>query len=367
MTKFIKIIIFISAIVFSTFSASSQMSRNFNQFEFRGDYGFTLPVHSYVDYYLQHNISGGSILYSVKTDGGSQWSHIWRFPEWGAGLSMNSLGNINTFGFASSLYAFVGIPIIESEHLTFKYRMGAGVSYISEKYDARNNYYNIVVGSHVNALLHFSLMLDYKPTSFPMYISAGLSYNHYSNWNIKRPNDGISHLTFNLGLKYMYSEYVYSLPKRQVPYLYNKELEISGYYSAAVKQVDYRDSKFYLCNSLFVDAAVRINKQRSLGGGISVLFDNSLKTLCDTAYKNVGDMFRVGLHLFQEVYLLERLSVPVELGAYLYNPYSGDGKFLMYCKFGLRYEFVNHVFVNLMYKTHYFKAEALEYGVGVKF
>ncbi len=361
-----KIIIVILYVLISLFSFSQSYNSHFHQFEIRSNYGFTIPHHSELKYLLEKNIFIGELNYSIKTDGSLPWQHTWRFPELGVAYLMGGLGNINVFGFSQSLYGFYGVPILETDKLIFKYRFGLGLGYLSEKFNPRSNYYNIAIGSHFNAHVHFSLLLDYKPFDFPLYLSCGFAYNHFSSGAIETPNLGLNQVTVNLGVKYLYSNFSYSLPKRTLPYLYNKELEVSAYYAFSIKENTTYENKKYVINSLVCDFASRITKKRSIGGGINLIFDTSLRNLLEENYSGVQDLFRIGLHAMQEVYFTDELSVFMQLGTYAYNKFSDDKKILIYSKLGLRYTFIERYFINVSLKSHFSKADYIEFGLGMR-
>ncbi len=361
-----KILLFVCGLFLIMNLSAQSYNSYFSQFEIRGHYGFTIPHHSYMNYLIKSNIFIGEINYSIKTDGTRPWQHTWRFPELGVGYLMGGLGNINIFGFSQSLFFFYGIPVIETNKLIFKYRIGGGLAYISDKFDYRANYYNIAIGSNFNAHLHFALLLDYKPFDIPMYLSAGFTFNHFSNGAMETPNLGLNQITSNFGIKYLYSAYNYSLPRRTVPYRYNKDLEMSLYYAASIKENSTYENKKYFINSLVFDIASRVTTKRSIGGGINIIADPSLKTPIGDDYKGVQDIFRIGIHAFHEVYLTDELTLFMHVGTYAYNKYKDNKNFLIYSKLGIRYTFADKFFANIALKTHTTTADYIEFGIGMR-
>jgi hypothetical protein len=355
-------------IVLSSFGLKAQSYNSyFNQFELKMHYGLTIPHHEHMSYIINSNIGIAELNYSIKTDGSKPWHHTWRFPEIGVGYLIGGLGNINVFGFSQSVFIIFGIPVIETDNLIFKYRLGGGLGFISDKFDYRSNYYNVAIGSHFNAHLQLSVLLDYKPFDIPLYLTGGVTFNHFSNGAIETPNLGLNQITANLGLKYLYSIYTYSLPKQQSQYMYNSELELSAYYAAALKENSTYENKKYFINSIVFDAASRVSKKRSLGGGVNVIYDPSLRPLMEDEYKNFTNMFRIGIHAFQELYLTDDLSMPFYLGTYVLNSYKPeDKKVLIYSKIGLRYTFEDLFFVNINLKTHTSVADYIEFGAGLR-
>lgn len=342
----------------------------FHQFEALGGHGFTIPHRKELNYNINSRYFSGQLSYSLKTDGSIPWHHVWNFPEVGVGYLMTGLGNINTFGFAQSVFGFYGIPIIENENIILKYRFGLGLGYLTEKFDSRSNYYNTAIGSHFNAHIHFSLNSEFKPWDTPLYLIFGLNFNHYSNASFKKPNLGLNLVTINTGVKYMYSEYSYSLPKRTIPYMNNKHYFIA-YYGIGNRQNTTYENKNYFVNTLVAEYSIRLNNKRAFGIGTDIVFDQSLKTQIDddpgNEYKGAGDLFRLGFHLSHEVYLTETLSCVMQIGTYAYNRHFNNGnKFLIYNRLGIRYMFNDVVFANFMIRSHTAVADFAEIGIGIK-
>jgi len=57
------------------------------------------------------------------------------------------------------------------------------------------------------------------------------------------------------------------------------------------------------------------------------------------------------------------LSIPIQLGAYLYNKYQISE---VYQVIGLRYRFLPHWIAGLQLKAHLGKADYIQYGIGYK-
>ncbi|HOK38505.1 MAG: acyloxyacyl hydrolase [Bacteroidales bacterium] len=352
------------------YSFSQSYNSNFNQFEIKTHYGFTLPHHSLMRYFINNNVAILELNYSIKTDGSKPWQHAWRFPEMGGGYLIGGLGNINVLGFSQSLFWFFGVPIIEKDNFIFKYRIGGGIAYLSEKFDYRANYYNVAIGSHFNAHLHFSIISEYKISNeFPLYLTSGLSYNHFSNGAIETPNLGLNQFSFNIGLKYLYSKFPYNLPKRTVPYVYNKIPEFSVYLASGIKENSTYENKKFTFFSLVADYGYRVSTIRTLGLGINIISDFSLKSQIaeQNLVPNKIDILRIGIHGFQELYFTPDLSMLLQVGTYAFNKFKpSDKTFLVYSKLGLRYTFLERYFVNIVLKTHTTTADYIEFGVGIK-
>jgi hypothetical protein len=359
----------ILGLIFFSVSSSEAQKYYYHQFEGGGAYGFTMPHRSSMSYLVKSRFAAINLAYSLKTDGSEPWHHEWRFPEIGVGYLITGLSNINIFGFAQSLYGFYSIPIYESDNLIFKYRFGTGFAYLTEKFNHRSNYYNNVIGSHLNSHIHFSVLLDYKLPDIPLYFSAGLAFNHFSNAAIKKPNLGLNLISFNTSAKYMLSDFKYSLPKRTLPFM-NSEYLITAYYYSGTRQNATYENKNYFVHGLAAEFSIKPNFKRSFGFGTDITFDPSLKYQIDSneesSYKGTADLFKAGIYLLHEVYLTEQLICLISAGTYAYTKFNYDKKFTIYNRFGLRYVIDEQFVCSFMIKSHAFIADFAEFGIGYR-
>ena len=79
--------------------------------------------------------------------------------------------------------------------------------------------------------------------------------------------------------------------------------------------------------------------------------------------KEDTDFKRVGLFAGYEL-AINKFSVEAQVGYYVYEPFDFLGP--MYQRVGTKYHWNKTVFSSLSLKTHAAKAEALEFGIGVK-
>ena len=364
----VKIIVKISALLllFCISAALNAQKYYFHQIESGASYGFTVPHRKSLNYIIQNRFAAGSIAYSLKTDGSEPWHHEWRFPEVGVVYMMTGLSNINVFGFAQSVYGFFGVPVYETDKVMLKYRIGTGVAYLSDKFESRTNYYNIAIGTHINVHYHFSFVCDLKPWDFPLYLSTGIHFNHFSNAAFKKPNLGLNLISFNTSIKYMISEFEYSLPKKILPFM-NSEYYMTIYYGVGSRQNSTYENINYIVHSLVADLSYKINYKRSFGIGTNLLFDPSLKTAIGIEnYKGTHELFRLGFHLSSDIFLTENLVCIFQIGSYAYNKFKDNKKVLIYNRIGIRYIINDYFVANFMIRSHTSVADFAELGFGYR-
>jgi hypothetical protein len=125
---------------------------------------------------------------------------------------------------------------------------------------------------------------------------------------------------------------------------------------------------FYII-SAYVDK--QLGKRSTIQLGADVFFSNFLKELIrfqSIAFPelnvNAGDDFkRVGLFVGHELFI-NKMSVIGQLGYYVYYPFDFEGR--MYNRIGLKRYFGDTVFGAITLKSHGAKAEAVEFGIGIR-
>ena len=144
---------------------------------------------------------------------GTAYSDIYRYPTQGASLILHDYGYRPVLGVSFTFSRVTKFPIYQSERWGFfDFRLGQGVSYITEKYDAFENKKNIAIGSHINGFVN--LQFSWEKHFEHFYFGAGLDFSHISNARLKTPNQGLNTLTAFASAGYNISpRKVYDKPK----------------------------------------------------------------------------------------------------------------------------------------------------------
>jgi len=125
---------------------------------------------------------------------------------------------------------------------------------------------------------------------------------------------------------------------------------------------------FYIA-SFYADK--RVNKFSAFQLGTDAFFSNFLKN--HIAFKSVAfpeeqvsgkeDYRRVGVFAGHELFI-NKLSFVTQLGYYVYYPFDFEGR--IYIRAVLKRYFSKKFFVNVAIKSHGAKAEAIEFGLGLR-
>ncbi|MCM4164381.1 MULTISPECIES: acyloxyacyl hydrolase [unclassified Arenibacter] len=338
---------------------------------------YTLDVSQFYGSVLLHNpdIShlitnhpGGIILgYNRKTYGDEEWQQRYNYPDTGFSFVYQNMNN-STLGENFGLYAHYNFYFFKRN---LQFRLGQGIAYNTNPFDKNENFRNNAYGSHFLSSTY--LMLNYHKENMlkGLGFKAGISLIHYSNANVTAPNTSTNTMALNVGLTYDLDggeerEYIRTEKVKLV-----EPIKLNLAFRSGINESDVVDSgqyAFYIF-SAYVDK--RFTRRSALQLGTEVYFSNFLKELIryqSVAFPEYGvqpddDYKRVGVFMGHELFI-NKMSVIAQLGYYVYYPFDFEGK--VYNRIGLKRYFSNKVYGAISLKSHGAKAEAVEFGVGVR-
>jgi hypothetical protein len=312
---------------------------------------------------------GGLILgYNRKTFGQREWEAEYNYPDLGYSFVYQNMNNA-TLGENYGLYAHYNFYFFRRN---LQFRIGQGIAYTTNPYDKETNFRNNAYGS--NFLSSTYLLLNYhKENIFKgLGFKAGLSVIHYSNANFRAPNTSTNTLAFNAGLVYDLDgggilEYLPAAERERVA----EPVRFNFAFRTGLNESDVNNSGQFPFYILSAYADKRLGRKSALQLGGDLFFSNFLKGLIK--YQAVAfpelevsaddDYRRVGVFVGHELFI-NRMSVISQLGYYVYYPFDFEGR--MYNRIGLKRYFGGKVFGAVTLKSHGAKAEAVEFGVGVR-
>ncbi|WP_100614310.1 acyloxyacyl hydrolase [Confluentibacter citreus] len=323
---------------------------------------------------ILHLIKGhpeGVILsWNKKSYGFNDWEQRYNYPDYGASFIYQNLKN-DVLGDNYALYAHYNFYFLKRNVMM---RIGQGLALTTNPYDKETNYRNNAFGSKLLSSTY--VMLNYKTERIVdnFGLQVGLSLIHYSNANLKAPNTSINSITLNLGVTYNLDaeepEYVTTL-SQQGKEKFTQPLKYNLVFRTGINESDVVDSgqfPFYIFSG-YVDK--RINVKSAFQLGADVFFSNFLKEYI--YYRSVSypeepatgneDHKRVGVFVGHELFV-NRTSLITQLGYYAYYPFDFEGR--TYFRVGLKRYINDKWFGALTLKSHGAKAEAVEFGVGVR-
>jgi len=305
--------------------------------------------------------------WNKKTFGHEAWEQRFNYPDYGASFIFQNLRN-NVLGKNYGLYAHYNFYFFKRNVML---RIGQGLAYNTNPYDKEDNFKNIAFGSHFLSSTY--LMLNYKKERLfnRIGLQSGLSLIHYSNANVKAPNTSVNTIAFNLGLTYNLDEenqdYIDDLEDEK----FTESIKYNIAFRTGINQSDVIGSGQFPFYILSAYADKRLSHVSAIQLGAEVFFSNFLKELI--YYQSVSfpeenvsgdeDYKRVGIFAGHELFI-NKMSIETQLGYYVYYPFDFEGR--TYIRIGLKRYFGKKFFAAMTLKSHGAKAEAVEFGVGVR-
>ena len=321
---------------------------------------------------ISHLITGhpdGFVLsYNRKTFGFEDWEARYNYPDYGISFAYQNLQN-EFLGENLSLYAHYNFYFLKRNLM---FRIGQGLGVTSSPYDREENFRNIAFGSRLMSSTY--AMLNYKKENIldRFGLQAGFTLIHYSNANVKAPNTSINSITFNVGFNYqLQAEDTPPFQPKEPSERFTEPFRYNVAFRSGVNESDVIGSGQYPFYIVSAYADKRLSHVSALQAGVDVFFSNFLKEWIryrGIAFPGEGiegdeDFKRVGLFVGHELFI-NRTSIEAQLGYYVYYPVDFEGQ--LYQRIGLKRYFGDTVFGALTLKSHGAKAEAVEFGIGVR-
>ncbi|MCX7863178.1 MAG: acyloxyacyl hydrolase [Bacteroidales bacterium] len=319
-------------------------------------YGFIFPHRPSIAYIVKKHIPSFDITFSKQLTQ-KNWHKLYKYPYWGFGVYHANLGNPTYSGKAFASYTFFEIPIISQNFYTFHFKYAFGIAYLTKNYDYLHNYYNLVIGSPLNAFVDFGLINSLRIRH--LRLAFGITYTHYSNGAITKPNLGFNIPSLSLTIGYVNN--VKPFKKDTSIISFKKTYEFHCLIAGGIRQNSTSDPYRYFANTLAINLEKNISPKRKLGIGLDIFYDPSIPQRFSFSYeKPYIPYIRYGTHLSHD-WLFGDFSVTFHVGRYLYDHYLLDG--WIYSRVGIKYKLNSHVQANILLKSHFAKADIIEFGV----
>ncbi len=352
------IIVFINIFFISYGQDTSRYSKIlfFDGIEAEGGYGFIMPHHKYMFYLLGGHIPSFTLQFTKKLNGYKYWHKLYKYPDMGLGLYYADLANPQWLGRVYAIFGKMKMQVIHFRH--FYYDLNAGIAYLTKVFDYQNNYYNTVIGTHINFFFksgfnyYFSLS-----NNIDMYMNMHLV--HYSNGNFREPNAGFNVISIGTGIRYNYKTPTIQ-PSPSLPKLKKNNMEIL--FAGGVKGIPQDVFNSYSVFTSSVNYLRKFDYCNSINVGTDLIIDNSIKYfyLFKGLSYEVKDKYKAGFHIGYEPFW-GNTSITIQWGVYIYDPTHLRGIF--YHRAGIKYR-MNHFIVSTSIVSHFFSAYVLEWKVG---
>ena len=159
------------------------------------------------------NSYSSHLKYSLQSHHGTEMDRIFGGAYQGIGLAYYTFGEKKTLGNPITFYLFQGARLANlSSRVSFNYEWNFGLSAGWVPHDYETNYYNVIIGSRVNAYINANFYLNWM-LSNKFDLTTGITMTHFSNGNTGFPNGGLNSIGLNTGLVYNINRNNRILPK----------------------------------------------------------------------------------------------------------------------------------------------------------
>lgn len=167
--------------------------------EGRVNYGFMINHHLEMKIFNAH-FPSFELNLGKETYGPKRWQVMFGYPVIDVSYWYSQLGSSTFLGSTNAVFPYVNYPVIRNRNNELNLRIGAGLAYLSERFDRLENYKYIDIGSHMNAAVN--MMAEYRRRFNPRTNAAvGIAFMHFPNGSTKTPNYGMNTPSVNLAIK----------------------------------------------------------------------------------------------------------------------------------------------------------------------
>ncbi|GAB4396128.1 MAG: hypothetical protein OHK0053_09350 [Microscillaceae bacterium] len=327
----------------------------------RGHYGFIIPHSDAIRDVSFSHPRGLELEAAWHLIGEKSWKNFATYPRVGALVGWVDFDNREVLGQAFYLSAFFEPFVAVRQRFNFSFRMGAGLTYLNQVYDAETNPRNQFYSTPLSFILTANLMLNYR-LSPALGLRLGGFYNHISNGGIQQPNKGINFPTLSLGLEYVWHPYDFSQkPKVDWRSLFPDRLRFKTAFFGTAKTLDENSPKRYAIVGLTGYASYVVGRLSALTGGAEWVSDFTLRERLRQA-QDPAHPHRASLLLGHEL-LLGRFAFTQQWGMYVFRAHFGNP--LFYQRYGLEFSPHRRFFVGVNLKAHADVAEFLDFRIGM--
>lgn len=294
---------------------------------------------------------------------GDQWVKRMKYPSMGVLFSLSDFNNPQQLGYALHLATYVGIPIRKFKRSKLEFRIGAGMTYGTKKFDLNDNRQNNLYSTNFSGLGYLRLMYM-REISKNIQLAAGGGLIHFSNGSFQLPNLGVNIFSGNIGLFYFLKEQ--EKPKKKersfIPEADGRKYFLNITAGIGFKETLPVNGKKYGVYTMIVGVERKTQSISSWLLSLDFNRNTSLKSELNFFYPNqtFENDYRVAI---MPGYALRagRLYALGQLGVYVYSPIEAPRPY--YQKLGLRYQLLEKIYFGLNMKAHGGVADFVEYVI----
>lgn len=356
--------LFIFLILAGGLQAKAQPDRRPFVIESRIHSGLNLPFYKALDYLIEDDIYAFDISIGFPSFGKDRWERLYNYPITGIGYSLWTLGNDEVLGTAHALYGYMSLPVMKkSGNFSLDFQAATGAAYLPLRFDIEENHLNRAIGSNLNIYIRLGIESRIRINNkTALLLEAGTT--HFSNGKTRSPNYGINAGSVSVGFSYLFNEKYGVFKEPEIPPV-SKEFVHSLIWSAGSKAYDNLLGSRYLSTSFTYNIERYVKHAGKAGLGVAAFYDSSIREALaeeqDRIDAGFSKLVRFGLHA-SYTYRYKKMMAGLQAGYYLYSKYKVLTN--IYNRISVQYLFTENIFGNIAIKSHWGKADCMEYGIG---
>jgi len=291
------------------------------------------------------------------------WNKCNCYSQVGLSFAYFNYQNPDVLGSAYNLIAYMEPLLSYNRRLNFRFRSGAGLTYLTDIYDGTDNPTNLFFSSTISGFLmvgfsaHYSFLNHWNT-------NLGIHYNHISNGGLQQPNKGMNFPTLNLGLEYNIN------PVDVKPQSHKASVDRTVHaYLGAFGNIR---------SVLSTDTEPTVNKwQLGIHGGIMKRFTTTNAWMASAEFSHDASLPEKGAREGETVspwlfsllvghqFCFGRFGFSQQLGHYTYRDYDFRTDFFQ--RYAITYLIASKVTVGISLKAHGKEAEQMDVRMGFVF
>ena len=352
--------------------------------EFRMDIGNVLPTNAFVktqntDPDGNANYYSYSLRIAKQTTGNQLWQQIYGYPTYGAGIYSAFFRDTKKLGNPIALYGFFNGPFIRIKRWSLNYELGLGLTFNWNSYNPVGNPNNIAISADKTVYIDAGISLKYL-LSKRLAFSFGYGFTHFSNGALKLPNKGLNTDAAKISISYALDKAPSHYQSQIIPpFTGFYEWIISGYGGArnmlyqgsGVNQTTSMKGVNYAIYGISNTLNRQISYKSKIGLGMTIEFNGSQNSgiVVEGASLDAAEL-PFSRHLALSIYpsyelVIDKLSVVVQPGIYLYRIRTADMTPVFYQRIGIKYHILKDTFIGINLRAYnFYESDFIEWTIG---
>ena len=335
-------------------------------------YGNILNTTPDATIFLQGHPTGFFASYNIKTRGLKDWQEHYNYPDYGISFGYQDY-NSDVLGELYSIYGHYNFYLLKRTSVNqLVLRAGIGLAYSTNPYNKVTNNKNTALGTTINSSTYFKLYYQRNYILGNLGVTAGLTFVHASNSNVRSPNSGVNiwaatgGLNYNLESKNTSLHYIPSKDTLKITEPIKLNLVVRG--GVNESPIIGSGMKPFFVASAYIDK--RISRKSALQLGVDLYISPMLKdyyelnlSIPHSNLEETDSFSRIGTFIGYEL-IINKLSIEGQIGYYVKYPFEFDSR--VYETLGLKRSINDKWFATVRLKVHGANAETVEFGFGIR-